>query len=130
MVRQRGHRRPARRFTRSGPSGRRAHGRADGRGDRFAIGARRAYRAQSLPGLGCRQEVNGCKRHIAVDTTGLLLEVLATPASVQDRDAAPLLYNLRRARRRIRLAWADAGYAGKLQPWAASYLKLTVQIVR
>jgi transposase len=77
------------------------------------------------------KKVNGRKRHIAVDTTGLLLEVLATPASVQDRDAAqPLLFNLHRARRRIRLAWADAGYAGKLQPWAATYLNLTVQIVR
>jgi hypothetical protein len=30
------------------------------------------------------KKVNGRKRHIAVDTTGLLLEVLATPASVQD----------------------------------------------
>jgi transposase len=38
------------------------------------------------------------KRHIAVDTTGLLLTVLVTAASVQDRDAAkPLLWNLRKA---------------------------------
>ena len=77
------------------------------------------------------KKVNGRKRHIAVDTGGLLLEILATPASVQDRDAArPLLFNLTRARRRIRRAWADAVYAGKLQPWAADYLKLTVEIVR
>jgi putative transposase len=77
------------------------------------------------------KKVNGRKRHIAVDTTGLLLEVLATPASVQDRDAArPLLFNLHRARRRIRRAWADSVYAGKLQPWAATYLKLTVEIVK
>src|SRR5262249_58604279 len=33
------------------------------------------------------KKVNGRKRHIAADTLGLLLEVLATPASVQDRDA-------------------------------------------
>ena len=77
------------------------------------------------------KKVNGRKRHIAVDTGGLLLEVLATPASVQDRDAArPLLFNLTRARRRVRRAWADAVYAGKLQPWAATYLKLTVEIVK
>jgi transposase len=82
-------------------------------------------------GWDAAKKVNGRKRHIAVDATGLLLEVLATPASVQDRDAArPLLFNLHRARRRIRLAWADGGYAGKVQPWAATYLKLTVQIVR
>jgi len=77
------------------------------------------------------KKVNGRKRHLAVDTLGLLLEILATPASVQDRDAAaPLLFNLKRARRRIRRAWADAVYAGKLQPWAATYLNLTVEIVK
>jgi transposase len=59
-----------------------------------------------------------------------LLEVLATPASVQDRDAARPLFNLHRARRRVRRAWADAVYAGKLQSWAATYLKLTVEIVK
>jgi transposase len=78
-----------------------------------------------------RARDNGRKRHIAADTLGLLLEMLATPASVQDRDAArPLLFNLHRARRRIRRAWADSVYAGTLQPWAATYLKLTVEIVR
>jgi transposase len=86
---------------------------------------------RSSRGWDNAKKVNGRKRHIAVDTTGLLLEVLVTPASTQDRDAArPLLFNLHRARRRIRLAWADGGYTGKLQPWAATYLKLTVQVVR
>jgi transposase len=77
------------------------------------------------------KKVNGRKRHIAVDTTGLLLEALITPASTQDRDAAhPLLFNLTRARRRIRRAWADAGYSGKLVPWADRWLKLDVEIVK
>ena len=77
------------------------------------------------------KKVNGRKRHIAVNTTGLLLEVLITPASTQDRDAArPLLFNLKRGRRRVRRAWADAGYSGKLAPWAARWLKLTVEIVK
>jgi transposase len=86
---------------------------------------------QASRGWDNAKKVNGRKRHIAVDTTGLLLEVLATPACVQDRDAArPLLFNLHRARRRVRHGWADAVYAGKLQPWAATYLKLTVEIVK
>ena len=34
------------------------------------------------------KKVNGRKRHIAVDTMGLLLAVVITAASVQDRDAA------------------------------------------
>jgi transposase len=75
------------------------------------------------------KKVNGRKRHIAVDTAGLLLAVVITAASVQDRDGArPLLWNLHRSCRRVRLVWADAGYAGKLALWAAS-MKITVQIV-
>ena len=76
-------------------------------------------------------EVGGRKRHIAVDTAGLVLAVVVTAASVQDRDAAkPLLQNLARSCTRIRLAWADAGYAGKLTAWAKTSLKITVEIVR
>ena len=75
------------------------------------------------------KKVNGRKRHIAVDTTGLILDVVITAASVQDRVAArPLPWNTHRACRRVRLVWADAGYSGKLAAWAAS-LKMTLQIV-
>jgi len=76
------------------------------------------------------KKVNGRKRHIAVDTTGLLLAVVITAASVQDRDAArPLLWNTHRACRGVRLVWADAGYhAGKLTTWAQA-LNMTLQIV-
>jgi transposase len=82
-------------------------------------------------GYDAGKKINGTKRHIAVDTGGLLLAVLVTAASVQDRDAArPLLWNLRRAFPSITLAWADGGYAGKLVTWAAARLKLTLQIVK
>jgi transposase len=71
----------------------------------------------------------GRKRHIAVDVMGLVLDVVITAASVQDRQAArPLLSNTRRACRRVRLVWADAGYTGKLAAWAAS-LSMTLQVV-
>jgi transposase len=60
---------------------------------------------------------------------GLVLAVVITAASVQDRDGArPLLWNLHRACRRVRLIWADAAYTGKLTAWAAA-LKITVQVV-
>src|SRR5438874_232320 len=82
-------------------------------------------------GWDAAKKVNGRKRHIAVDATGLLLDVVITAASVQDRDAArPLLWNLRRACPRVRLAWADSGYqAHRLTAWADN-LRLTLQIVR
>jgi transposase len=57
--------------------------------------------------------------------------VLITAASVQDPDAAkPLLWNLTKAFPKIRLAWADGIYAGKLVAWAKKALKLTLKIVR
>jgi putative transposase len=76
------------------------------------------------------KKVNGRKRHIAVDALGLVLAVVITAASVQDRDAArPLLWNLRRSSRRVRLAWADAVYTGsRLTSWAA-VLKITIAVV-
>ena len=75
--------------------------------------------ARTGRGYDAGKKINGRKRHIAVDTGGLLLTVLVTAASVQDRDAAkPLLWNLRRAFPSITLAWADGGYAGKLVTWA------------
>jgi transposase len=67
---------------------------------------------------------------IAVDATGLVLAVVITAASVQDRDAVrPLLWNLSRCCTPVRLAWADAGSADKLATWAAS-LKIELEIVR
>jgi transposase len=52
--------------------------------------------------------MNGRKRHILVETLGLLLTVAVTAASVQDRDGAMPLLAIRRARfSRLRLIWAD-----------------------
>jgi transposase len=86
--------------------------------------------ARSSRGYDAGKKVQGRKRHIAVDTIGLLLTVLVTAASVQDRDAArPLLWNLRKAFPTVKLAWADGGYAGTLVSWAKTALKLALQIV-
>ena len=87
--------------------------------------------ARGRRGYDAGKKVNGTKRHIAVDTAGLLLTVLVTAASVQDRDAAkPLLWNLKKAFPKVRPAWADGIYAGKLVTWAKTALKLTLEIVR
>ena len=89
--------------------------------------------ARGRRGYDAGKKINGTKRHLAVDTIGLLLTVLVTAACVQDRDAArPLLRNLRKAFPSVKLAWADGGYAGKLVTWAAAKLKpkLTLEIVK
>ncbi|MHA5052110.1 IS5 family transposase [Streptomyces sp. SD15] len=74
---------------------------------------------------------DGRKRHVVVDCLGLVLAVLVSAASVQDRDAGvALLTRLREQYFSIRLVWADGGYAGRLVDFARSELRLTLDIVR
>jgi transposase len=78
------------------------------------------------------KRTNGVKRHIAVDVCGLLLAVVVTAASIQDRDAAHrLLAALRDSfSSSIRLVWADGGYRGRLVRWAKGVLALRVEIIK
>jgi transposase len=87
--------------------------------------------AKASRGYDAGKKINGRKRHIVVDTCGLLLVVLVTGANVQDRDAARLLlWALRTCFPSVRLLWADGGYSGQLVNWATTTLNLTVQIIR
>lgn len=65
-------------------------------------------------GYDAGKKTNGRKRHIVTDTLGLLVVVLVTAASVQDRDGGRLVLNrARMAMPSIVLVWADGGYAGQ-----------------
>jgi transposase len=87
--------------------------------------------AQADRGYDAGKRVNGSKRHIAVDTIGLLLAVVVTAAGVQDRDGAmPLLEKARATCLRIALVWADSAYAGVLVDWARRRLGLALEIVK
>jgi len=65
-------------------------------------------------GYDAGKKVKGRKRHILVDTLGLLIAVVITAASVQDRDGAALVFEAARGETRLEKIWADGGYAGKL----------------
>jgi transposase len=85
----------------------------------------------AVRGFDAGKKVNGRKRHVVVDTMGLLLLVVITSASVQDRDGArTLLDRLTMAMPSLSLLWADGGYAGKLVDWAEAVAHITVEIVR
>ncbi|WP_067896077.1 IS5 family transposase [Nocardia vaccinii] len=87
--------------------------------------------ARATTGYDAGKKIKGRKRHIATDTSGLLLAVVVTAASIQDRDAAHRLLTALRARfATVSLVFADGGYAGRLLVWAKSVLALTVQIVK
>lgn len=75
--------------------------------------------------------MTGRKRHIVVDTLGLLVAVVVHPADIQDRDGAKLvLAKLRGRLPRLRLIWADAGYAGRLVTWVQVQTGWRLAIVR
>lgn len=65
-------------------------------------------------GYDAGKKVKGRKRHILVDTLGLLIAVVITAASVQDRDGAKLVFAAARGETRLEKVWADGGYQGQL----------------
>jgi putative transposase len=72
----------------------------------------------------------GRKRHILVDTQGLLVAAVVHPADEQDRDGGRLA--LERATGRAPRAsklWPDAGYRGEFVRWAERETGWDVEIV-
>ena len=84
-------------------------------------------------GYDAGKKVSGRKRHLIVDTLGLVLTVLVTGANVQDRDGAKLVLKrlFERLQRggRLQLIWADGGYRGELIEWVKNAFGWTLQIV-
>ncbi|WP_370182389.1 transposase [Rhodococcus wratislaviensis] len=77
------------------------------------------------------KRVNGRKRHVVTDSLGLLVVVLVTAASVQDRDGGRLaLSRAKTVMPSMVLVWADGGYAGRLVAWVAEHCRMTLDIVR
>jgi putative transposase len=83
-----------------------------------------------LRGYDSGKQVKGRKRHLLVDTLGLLLAVVVTAASVQDRDGAKLLFQrLGGACKKLRLVWVDGGYRGQLLDWVLAHCHFRLQLV-
>lgn len=75
------------------------------------------------------KQINGRKRHIVVDTLGLVLLVAVTPAGTNDRTAAMALFHrLTLLFRQVTKVWADHGYDGELAGWARRTLGLDLEI--
>jgi putative transposase len=85
-------------------------------------------------GYDAGKKIKGRKRHLAVDSLGLILGLVITTAAVQDRDAAKnLIQGLVNLFGRLQIIWADGGYLGKLVQWVKQlrpYGKLKLEIVR
>ncbi|MFF3632324.1 IS5 family transposase [Streptomyces sp. NPDC002164] len=86
-------------------------------------------------GFDAGKRTTGRKRHVIVDTMGLLLVVAVTSASVQDRAGGRIvLARLAKGFRTVSLVWADGGYASsvvsKLLSWARDALNIVVEVVK
>jgi putative transposase len=74
--------------------------------------------ARESVGFDGGKKVKGRKRHILVDTLGLLMVVVVHAASVSETAGARLvLAELRKAWWRLRLIWLDGGYRESLFEW-------------
>ena len=66
-----------------------------------------------LPGYDAGKKINGKKRHVLVDTQGLLLHAIVHSADIQDRDGGMLVMStLFGMFPFLRKLYADAGYQG------------------
>jgi putative transposase len=83
-------------------------------------------------GFDPAKKVEGRKRrHLLVDTEGLVLKARVHSAQVPDQDGITLLLAPARDRfPRLSKLWVDAGYQGKGRRWAEEALGLSVEVVR
>jgi putative transposase len=82
-------------------------------------------------GYDAHKNLKGRKRHLLVDTLGLLLSVYVTSADVQDRVGAQgLLAGLKPLLPRLKKIWADGAYTGeKLAAWCKEQGEWDLEIV-
>jgi len=77
------------------------------------------------------KKVRGRKRHLLVDTEGLVLKAKVHSAKVPDQDGLKLLLDsARTAVSHLKHLWLDAGYEGRGKQWVEEVRGLSVEIVR
>jgi putative transposase len=83
-------------------------------------------------GFDPAKQVAGRKRHLLVDTEGLVLKAKVHSARIPDEDGIKLLFDPERDRllRRLSHLWVDAGYQGRGRRWAEEVIGLSVEVVR
>ena len=85
-----------------------------------------------IRGFDAGKKIKGRKRHIVVDTLGLMVGLMVHSADIQDRDGAPdLLKSIRNRWPWLLHVFADGGYAGeKLKKRLQKIGKWTIEIIK
>lgn len=83
-------------------------------------------------GFDAGKKVKGRKRHLVVETLGLILAVVVSSAAIQDRDAAAAALTQAQAKtgQSIKTLFADSAYAGRSAALITQHQAINVQIVR
>ena len=83
-------------------------------------------------GYDGNKKVRVRKRHLLVDTEGLVLKAKVHSAKVPEQDGLRLLLQSARSglSRRLKHLWLDAGYEGRGKRWAEEVMGLSVEVVR
>ena len=83
-----------------------------------------------LHGYDGGKKVSGRKRHLLVDTMGLLLKVVVHAANLQDRESVNLLLEPVKGQFPcMEKVWVDQGYTGIGKSWIEQHMQWTVEVV-
>lgn len=83
-----------------------------------------------LRGYDAGKHVKGRKRHLLVDTLGLLLRVVVTAASASDTmGAIAVCRRLRGSCKKLRLIWADQSYKRQVEQWLLLHTHCLLKVV-
>lgn len=84
----------------------------------------------SSRGFDAGKKIEGRKRHILVDTLGLIMAVVVTTACVQDRDGLKKLLRSNGVhRKKLRKVWVDGGYRGTVIEWVKRRFRYCLEVV-
>lgn len=85
-------------------------------------------------GIDGNKKIKGSKRHIIVDTMGLIICVVAHPANMHDSKGAKevfdCLYELRFEEDRLKKILADGGYEGDIAKYLKKKLGIDLEVVK
>jgi putative transposase len=89
------------------------------------------YREGGVRGYDGAKKISGRKRHLLVDSTGLVSAVVVHEGNIADRDGAKLLLGKAAAKLpRMEKVWADRGCNGKIGEWMKERLGWSLEIVK
>jgi putative transposase len=110
---------------------------ADGRNEQPTVGIIDAQSVKNTlvscesKGFDAGKKIKGIKRHIIVDSLGLVLAVMVHSAGIQDRDGSKeVIQQLLNKWERIVKIFGDGGYRGQLIEWVKEHFKVELEIIK